>query len=93
MSSTATPTNTLTALDIKNLIIELELEGQWVSITEIRTYLPGGREDQDAALRAFNRLDGGVIVPESNQKALRQVDRDAALWIGGQHKHHAKYTA
>jgi len=50
------------------------------------------RSDVDAALTRMNRGDydgpgDPVVVPQSNQKALTQADRDAAIHVGGQDKH------
>lgn len=62
--------------------------GSWVGFAELRAALDGfDRDDVDAALRQLERDDDVQIVPESNQKALTERDREAALWIGGQHRH------
>jgi hypothetical protein len=46
------------------------------------------RHDLDVALIRLSVKNPNVILfPESNQKTLRQADRDAALWMGNQWKH------
>lgn len=60
----------------------------WVSIADIRRKLGDvDRADLDAALRRLERAPDVNIVPESNQKALSEEDRRAAVIIGDQPKH------
>jgi hypothetical protein len=60
----------------------------WVSIAEIRRKLGDvERSDLDAALRRLEQSPDVNIVPESNQKALSEEDRRAAVIIGDQPKH------
>jgi hypothetical protein len=60
----------------------------WVSIADIRRKLGDvDRADLDAALRRLERESDVNIVPESNQKALSDEDRRAAVIIGDQPKH------
>lgn len=61
----------------------------WVAIADIRDRLGEqyNRHEVDDALRRLEREPGNNIVPQSNQKALTQADRDAAVRIGGQDKH------
>ena len=60
----------------------------WVSIADIRRKLDGvDRSELDAALRQLERADDVNIVPESNQKALSDDERRAAVIIGDQPKH------
>jgi hypothetical protein len=60
----------------------------WVSIADIRRKLGDvGRVELDAALRRLERAPDVNIVPESNQKALSEEDRRAAVIIGDQAKH------
>jgi hypothetical protein len=62
--------------------------GAWVGLAELRVALPDiDRQDLDEALRELELQPDVSIVPESNQKTLTTTDRDAALWIGGEHKH------
>jgi hypothetical protein len=60
----------------------------WVSIADIRRKLGDvDRTYLDAALRQLERAPDVNIVPESNQKALSDEDRRAAVIIGDQPKH------
>ncbi len=60
----------------------------WVSIADIRRELGDvDRAALDAALRLLERAADVNIVPESNQKALSDEDRRAAVTIGDQPKH------
>lgn len=63
-------------------------EGEWVGLADLRAELGGmSREEQDAALRQMVRSPGVQIEEQTNQKALRQRDRDAAIRIGGRDQH------
>jgi hypothetical protein len=60
----------------------------WVPIADIRRKLGDvDRADLDAALRRLEQAPDVNIVPESNQKALSDEDRRAAVIIGDQPKH------
>ena len=60
----------------------------WVSIADIRRKLSDlSRVNVDAALRRLEQAPDVNIVPESNQKALSEEDRRAAVIIGDQAKH------
>jgi hypothetical protein len=60
----------------------------WVSIADIRRKLDGvDPAALDAALRRLEQAGDVNIVPESNQKALSEADRRAAVIIGDQPKH------
>jgi hypothetical protein len=60
----------------------------WVSIADIRRKLSDvSRGSLDAALRRLEQATDVNIVPESNQKALSEEDRRAAVIIGDQPKH------
>jgi hypothetical protein len=62
--------------------------GAWISISEIRRKLSDATPtDLDTALRDLERAPDVNIVPQSNQKALTEDDRRAAVTIGGQRKH------
>lgn len=62
--------------------------GAWVGFAELREALPDiARDDMDKALHELELQPSVSIVPESNQKTLTAADREAALWIGGEHKH------
>jgi len=60
----------------------------WVVLTRLRPFFADvPREEVDEALRQLSRSSDVNIVPESNQKALTEADRAAAVRIGGQDKH------
>ena len=62
--------------------------GEFVSLRELRLRLPGRpRPDVDAALAALFTAQRVNLIPQSDQRALSDADRDAALRIGGEHKH------
>lgn len=62
--------------------------GDWVSLADLRSRLDGAsRADIDAALQRLEREPDVNVVPESNQKALSDAERKAAVRIGGQDKH------
>ena len=62
--------------------------GAWVSIADIRRKLDDvAPATLDAALRRLEQAADVNIVPESNQKALSEADRQAAVTIGDQPKH------
>jgi hypothetical protein len=60
----------------------------FVKISELRAQLPGiPRADLDSALMRMYRSQRANLVPQSNQQALTDADRQAALGIGGELKH------
>lgn len=62
--------------------------GAFVGIRALRSELADlDRDTLDGALRLLERQGDVSVVPESNQKTLTAADREAALWIGGEHKH------
>ena len=62
--------------------------GEFVSLRELRLRLPGrSRPDVDAALAALFTAQRINLIPQSNQRALSEADREAALRIGGECKH------
>ncbi len=62
--------------------------GEFVSLRELRLRLPGRpRPDVDAALAALFTAQRINLIPQSNQRALSDADREAALRIGGECKH------
>ena len=62
--------------------------GEFVSLRELRLRLPGRpRPDVDAALAALFTAQRINLIPQSNQRALSDADREAALRIGGESKH------
>ena len=62
--------------------------GQFVSLRELRLRLPARpRPDVDKALAALFTAQRINLIPQSNQRALSDEDREAALRIGGEYKH------
>ncbi|WP_433378595.1 hypothetical protein ACQPZX_11970 [Actinoplanes sp. CA-142083] len=62
--------------------------GDWIMIEDLRDALPDvGRPDLDVALLELNRSRDVSLVPESNQKALTEGQRAAAVTIGNQLRH------
>jgi hypothetical protein len=61
---------------------------EFVKIRELRAKLPDiPRAELDSALERMYRAQQVNLVPQSNQQALTNADRDAALRIGGEAKH------
>ena len=87
LASTHTPSNL--DLRIRHAYAALASEpGAWVGLARLRPFFGDvPRSEVDEALRRLNRASDVNIVPESNQKALRQVDIEAAVRIGDQDKH------
>ena len=65
--------------------------GEFISLRELRlrlTELTGRpRPDVDTALAALFTAQRINLIPQSNQRALSDADREAALRIGGESKH------
>ena len=62
--------------------------GEFVSLRDLRQRLSDvPRPDLDAALAALFTAQRINLIPQSNQRALAEADRAAALRIGGEHKH------
>jgi hypothetical protein len=62
--------------------------GEFVSLRALRLRLPDRpRPDVDAALAALFTAQRINLIPQSNQRALSDDDREAALRIGGEYKH------
>ncbi len=62
--------------------------GGWVSLRRLRDRLDDlSRRDVDAGLLRLDLHRDVALVPESNQKILTEVDRTAAIRIGGEDKH------
>lgn len=82
-------TDTIAALmdRIRNAYKQIANSSQWVKLSDLRPYVGGNRELVDEALRRLSRTQEISLVPESNQKALTDADREAAVWHGNQHKH------
>jgi len=62
--------------------------GMFVKLRELRAELSDvPRGDLDSALNEMYRAQQVNLVPQSNQQALTQADRESALRIGGEAKH------
>lgn len=79
---------------IRELILADAATGpnEWMMIRRIKEQLVGRgdvtSERVDAVMIAKMAGNGPlVIIPEANQKALTQADRDAAVWVGGEYRH------
>lgn len=62
--------------------------GEFVGLRELRERLPGAaRLRVDRALKEMYAAQRVNLVPRSNQRALSDADREAAVRLGGEHKH------
>ncbi len=62
--------------------------GMFVKLRELRAELSEvPRSDLDSSLKEMYRAQQVNLVPQSNQQALTQADRESALRIGGEAKH------
>lgn len=62
--------------------------GEFVGLRELRSRLPGAdRVRVDRALKEMYAAQRVNLVPRSNQRALSDADRAAAVRLGGEHKH------
>jgi hypothetical protein len=62
--------------------------GEFVSLRELRLRVADrARPDVDAALTTMFTAQRINLIPQSNQQALSDADREAALRIGGEYKH------
>lgn len=68
--------------------------GEFVGLRELRERLGGSgssaaaaRARVDRALRELYAAQRVNLVPRSNQRALSDADREAAIRLGGEHKH------
>lgn len=62
--------------------------GEFVKLRELRSHLAGiPRPDVDSALGKMYAEQRVNLVPQSNQQALSEADRESALRIGGEYKH------
>lgn len=60
----------------------------WLPLRELRELLTDAdREAVDRALAELHAAREIRLIPESNQKTLTDADREAALWLGGEHRH------
>jgi len=62
--------------------------GEFVGLRELRGQLSGAaRPRVDRALKAMYADQRINLVPRSNQRALSDADREAAIRLGGEYKH------
>jgi hypothetical protein len=62
--------------------------GEFVALSELRRRLAGiAREDVDSALERLYQAHQVNLVPQSNQQALSEADRQSSVDIGGERKH------
>jgi hypothetical protein len=62
--------------------------GKFVKLRELRAELSDvPRGGLDSSLEGMYRAQQVNLVPQSNQQALTQADRESALRIGGEAKH------
>jgi hypothetical protein len=62
--------------------------GEWVALADIRDQLADvAKREVDGVLRLMARMPGVQIEEETNQKALTQRDREAAVNIGDRDQH------
>lgn len=62
--------------------------GAWVGLARLRETVPDlSREDFDEALLELTLRSHVSLIPEVNQKALTDIDRAAAIHVGGEDKH------
>ena len=62
--------------------------GEFVRLRELRLRLPDiARADLDSALVALFTTQRINLIPQENQQALTDADRESALRIGGENKH------
>lgn len=63
-------------------------DGDWVSITQLRTQLPDlDKAEFDAAVRALHKQPGVNVEGRPDRWALNQRDHDAAVTIAGEPRH------
>jgi hypothetical protein len=62
--------------------------GEFVRLRELRLRLPDiSRADLDSALVALFTTQRINLIPQENQQALTDADRESALRVGGENKH------
>jgi hypothetical protein len=74
---------------IKAAYLRLASEpGKFVKLRELRAELSDvPRSELDSSLEGMYRAQQVNLVPQSNQQALTQADRESALRVGGEAKH------
>ncbi|MBE1580454.1 hypothetical protein ACFORH_43185 [Amycolatopsis roodepoortensis] len=67
----------------------------WVALVELRPRLDergASRAAQDEHLKRLSKAEKLELAPESNRKALRDPDHDAAIFISGEANHLVMWT-
>lgn len=70
--------------------ISSRTDNEWVGMDDIRRVLDErgvSRAMQDSQLRRLSSERKILLAPESNRKALRQLDHDSAVRLGGEDNH------
>jgi hypothetical protein len=84
--------------DIDELITSSYLQlagepGKFVKLRELRARLSDvPRDELDSALERLYRVQQVNLVPQANQQALTEADRESAVRIGGEAKHMISIT-
>lgn len=79
--------------DVEKLVMEAYHElaaepGEFVKLLDLRSRLSAiARPDLDAGLEEMYRAQRVNLIPQSNQQALTDADRQSALRVGGEFKH------
>ncbi|HYZ62974.1 MAG TPA: hypothetical protein VE650_11025 [Acetobacteraceae bacterium] len=79
--------------DVEKLVVEAYRDlaaepGEFVKVRELRGRLSDiARPDLDSALERMYRAQRVNLVPQDNQRALTDADRQSALRVGGEFKH------
>lgn len=59
--------------------------GAWIKLVDLREAL--GDVNRHAVDAALVKMPDADLMPESNQKVLTGMDRDLAVWCGGEWNH------
>lgn len=65
----------------------------FIPMTWVREYTAGygTRDEVDQVIRSMLRAGEIFTTEETNQKALRRADREAAVYIGAQYDHYLRF--
>jgi len=86
-------TASLPSEDVEKLVMDAYYDlaaepGEFVKVRELRDRLSAiSRPDLDSALERMYRAQRVNLVPQDNQQALTDADRQSALRVGGEFKH------
>lgn len=90
-SQPAADRTTVVADDIRTAVRSLTNDrGGWISLVQLRDHLGDRytRAEVDAALRALITDPEVNIAPEPNRHRIGDPERAAAVFLGGEHRHH-----